>query len=74
METSKIAYLNQDDIKSLALSIAEIIESAESGFVKLGNGRWKCLRNQRWASASRKFRVKAWKGSSVIHGRATPGS
>jgi formate hydrogenlyase transcriptional activator len=41
METSKITYLRQDDVKKVALSIAEIIESAEKSFAKIGNGQVK---------------------------------
>ena len=35
----KMLYLSQDDVKNTGLTMAEIIEAVEKGFVEMGNGR-----------------------------------
>ncbi|MCG8565489.1 MAG: hypothetical protein MI747_10455, partial [Desulfobacterales bacterium] len=35
----KMLYLSQDDVKHVGLTMAEIIEAVERGFVEMGNGR-----------------------------------
>ncbi|SLM30233.1 Ornithine cyclodeaminase [Desulfamplus magnetovallimortis] len=36
--SQKLLYLSQDDVKNVGLTMAEIIEATEKGFVEMGNG------------------------------------
>ncbi len=36
---NKLLYLSQADVKSVGLTMAEIIQATEKGFVEMGNGQ-----------------------------------
>jgi len=39
MDTGKLLYLSQSDVKQVGLSMAEIVDALEQGFAEMGNGR-----------------------------------